>query len=162
VSRRVDSARELSTRSSAESDLIGGFLCVIPGDASLDQLLRDPRQLPRVTIGIPLVGTGSNRANAPVPYKVNFAVLDGPAGVLACGHRRMQAVGDLGVADANLRADVRTEELLTAPSLGDEKATADVEGSLDHTDRRSEYRGFVNPTWRQPIRALSSHFSKPL
>jgi len=93
---------------------------------------------------------------------VNFAVLDGPAGVLACGHRRMQAVGDLGVADANLRADVRTEELLTAPSLGDEKATADVEGSLDHTDRRSEYRGFVNPTWRQPIRALSSHFSKPL
>src|SRR5258707_2823545 len=118
VSRRVDSARELSTRSSAESDLIGGFLCVIPGDASLDQLLRDPRQLPRVTIGIPLVGTGSNRANVPVPYKVNFAVLDGLAGVLACGHRRMQAVGDLGVVDANLRADVRTEELLAAPSLG--------------------------------------------
>jgi hypothetical protein len=48
----------------------------------------------------------------------------------------MQVVGDLGVADANLQADVRTEELLAAPSLGDEKASADLEGSLDHTDRR--------------------------
>ena len=45
----------------------------------------------------------------------------------------MQVVDDLGVADAE-QAAVRTEELLAAPSLGDEKASADVEVSLDHTD----------------------------
>src|SRR5437588_5497897 len=38
-----------------------------------------------------------------------------------------QAVRDLGVADANLRAAVRTEELLAAPPLQEEKARADAE-----------------------------------
>src|SRR5437764_9809989 len=38
-----------------------------------------------------------------------------------------QAVRDLGVADANLQAAVRTEELLAAPPLQEEKARADAE-----------------------------------
>ncbi len=38
-----------------------------------------------------------------------------------------QAVRDLGVADANLQAAVRTEELLAAPPLREEKARADAE-----------------------------------
>jgi HlyD family secretion protein len=38
-----------------------------------------------------------------------------------------QSVRDLGVADANLRAAVRTEELLAAPPLQEEKARADAE-----------------------------------
>ncbi len=38
-----------------------------------------------------------------------------------------QAVRDLGVADANLRATVRTEELLAAPPLDEDKARADAE-----------------------------------
>src|SRR5437667_3938465 len=38
-----------------------------------------------------------------------------------------QAVRDLGVADANLRAGVRTEELLAAPPLQEEKARADAD-----------------------------------
>src|SRR5260370_14729838 len=38
-----------------------------------------------------------------------------------------QAVRDLGVADANLRATVRTEELLAAPPLQEDKARADAE-----------------------------------
>jgi HlyD family secretion protein len=38
-----------------------------------------------------------------------------------------QAVRDLGVADANLQAAVRTEELLAAPPLREEKARADSE-----------------------------------
>ena len=38
-----------------------------------------------------------------------------------------QAVRDLGVADANLRAAVRTEELLAAPPLQEERARADAE-----------------------------------
>src|SRR5438477_13061399 len=38
-----------------------------------------------------------------------------------------QAVRDLGVADANLQAAVRTEELLAAPPLQAEKARADAE-----------------------------------
>src|SRR5467141_1667819 len=38
-----------------------------------------------------------------------------------------QAVRDLGVADANLRAAVRTEELLAAPPLQEDKARADAE-----------------------------------
>src|SRR5712671_3745284 len=38
-----------------------------------------------------------------------------------------QAVRDLGVADANLQAAVRTEELLVAPPLREEKARADAE-----------------------------------
>jgi HlyD family secretion protein len=38
-----------------------------------------------------------------------------------------QAVRDLGVADANLRAAVRTEELLAAPPLPEDKARADAE-----------------------------------
>ena len=38
-----------------------------------------------------------------------------------------QAVRDLGVADANLRAAVRTEELLAAPPLREETARADAE-----------------------------------
>ena len=38
-----------------------------------------------------------------------------------------QAVRDLGVADANLRAAVRTEEFLAAPPLQEEKARADAE-----------------------------------
>jgi HlyD family secretion protein len=38
-----------------------------------------------------------------------------------------QAVRDLGVADANLRASVRTEELLAAPPLQEDKARADAE-----------------------------------
>jgi HlyD family secretion protein len=38
-----------------------------------------------------------------------------------------QAVRDLGVADANLRAAVRTEELLAAPPLQEEKARADAD-----------------------------------
>jgi len=38
-----------------------------------------------------------------------------------------QAVRDLGVADANLRAAVRTEELLAAPPLEEDKARADAE-----------------------------------
>src|SRR6266853_5182828 len=38
-----------------------------------------------------------------------------------------QAVRDLGVADANLRTAVRTEELLAAPPLQEEKARADAE-----------------------------------
>src|SRR5437867_3291714 len=38
-----------------------------------------------------------------------------------------QAVRDLGVADANLRAAVRTEELLAAPPLQEEKARAAAE-----------------------------------
>src|SRR6059058_3662880 len=38
-----------------------------------------------------------------------------------------QAVRDLGVADANLQAAVRTEELLAAPPLEEDKARADAE-----------------------------------
>jgi HlyD family secretion protein len=38
-----------------------------------------------------------------------------------------QTVRDLGVADANLRAAVRTEELLAAPPLQEDKARADAE-----------------------------------
>ena len=38
-----------------------------------------------------------------------------------------QAVRDLGVADANLQAAVRTEELLAAPPLQEEKARADAD-----------------------------------
>lgn len=38
-----------------------------------------------------------------------------------------QAVRDLGVADANLRAAVRTEELLAAPPLQEDRARADAE-----------------------------------
>src|SRR2546427_5676902 len=38
-----------------------------------------------------------------------------------------QSVRDLGVADANFRAAVRTEELLAAPPLQEEKARADAE-----------------------------------
>ncbi len=38
-----------------------------------------------------------------------------------------QSVRDLGVADANLRAAVRTEELLAAPPLEEDKARADAE-----------------------------------
>ena len=38
-----------------------------------------------------------------------------------------QAVRDLGVADANLRAAVRTEELLAAPPLQEDKARADAD-----------------------------------
>src|SRR6266404_3229272 len=38
-----------------------------------------------------------------------------------------QAVRDLGVADANLRAAVRTEELLAAPPLEEDKARADAD-----------------------------------
>ena len=38
-----------------------------------------------------------------------------------------QAVRDLGVADANLKAAVRTEELLAAPPLQEDKARADAE-----------------------------------
>jgi multidrug resistance efflux pump len=38
-----------------------------------------------------------------------------------------QAVRDLGVADANLQTAVRTEELLAAPPLREEKARADAE-----------------------------------
>ncbi len=38
-----------------------------------------------------------------------------------------QSVRDLGVADANLRTAVRTEELLAAPPLQEEKARADAE-----------------------------------
>jgi len=38
-----------------------------------------------------------------------------------------QAVRDLGVADANLQAAVRTEELLAAPPLEEDKAKADAE-----------------------------------
>ena len=38
-----------------------------------------------------------------------------------------QAIRDLGVADANLRAAVRTEELLAAPPLEEDKARADAE-----------------------------------
>jgi HlyD family secretion protein len=38
-----------------------------------------------------------------------------------------QAVRDLGVADANLRAAVRTEELLAAPPLPEDKARADAD-----------------------------------
>jgi len=38
-----------------------------------------------------------------------------------------QAVRDLGVADANLRTAVRTEELLAAPPLQEDKARADAE-----------------------------------
>jgi multidrug resistance efflux pump len=38
-----------------------------------------------------------------------------------------QAVRDLGVADANLQAAIRTEELLAAPPLQEEKARADAE-----------------------------------
>src|ERR1700752_1523026 len=38
-----------------------------------------------------------------------------------------QAVRDLGVADANLQAAVRTEELLAAPPLQEDKARADAE-----------------------------------
>src|SRR6267154_1392181 len=38
-----------------------------------------------------------------------------------------QAVRDLGFADANLRATVRTEELLAAPPLQEDKARADAE-----------------------------------
>jgi len=38
-----------------------------------------------------------------------------------------QSVRDLGVADANLRAAVRTEELLAAPPLQEEKARADAD-----------------------------------
>ncbi len=38
-----------------------------------------------------------------------------------------QGVRDLGVADANLRAAVRTEELLAAPPLQEEKARADAD-----------------------------------
>ncbi len=38
-----------------------------------------------------------------------------------------QAVRDLGVADANLQGAVRTEELLAAPPLREEKARADAE-----------------------------------
>jgi HlyD family secretion protein len=38
-----------------------------------------------------------------------------------------QTVRDLGVADANLQAAVRTEELLAAPPLREEKARADAE-----------------------------------
>jgi HlyD family secretion protein len=38
-----------------------------------------------------------------------------------------QAVRDLGVADANLRAAFRTEELLAAPPLQEDKARADAE-----------------------------------
>jgi multidrug resistance efflux pump len=38
-----------------------------------------------------------------------------------------QAVRDLGVADANLRAAVRTQELLAAPPLREDKARADAE-----------------------------------
>ncbi len=38
-----------------------------------------------------------------------------------------QAVRDLGIADANLQAAVRTEELLAAPPLQEEKARADAE-----------------------------------
>src|SRR6266481_6789975 len=38
-----------------------------------------------------------------------------------------QSVRDLGVADANLRTAVRTEELLAAPPLREEKARADAE-----------------------------------
>jgi len=38
-----------------------------------------------------------------------------------------QAVRDLGVADANLRAAVRTEEYLAAPPLQEEKARADAD-----------------------------------
>src|SRR6266852_4389970 len=38
-----------------------------------------------------------------------------------------QAVRDLGVADANLRAAVRTEEFLAAPPLQEERARADAE-----------------------------------
>src|SRR5437879_7013218 len=42
---------------------------------------------------------------------------------VTCG----QDVGDLGVADANLQAAVRTEELLAAPPLEEDKARADAE-----------------------------------
>jgi multidrug resistance efflux pump len=38
-----------------------------------------------------------------------------------------QAVRDLGVADANLQAAIRTEELLAAPPLQEEKARADAD-----------------------------------
>jgi len=38
-----------------------------------------------------------------------------------------QAVRDLGVADANLRATIRTEELLAAPPLQEDKARSDAE-----------------------------------
>src|SRR5438477_6368479 len=38
-----------------------------------------------------------------------------------------QAVRDLGVADANLQAAVRTEELLAAPPLEEDRARADAE-----------------------------------
>src|SRR5947209_6472422 len=38
-----------------------------------------------------------------------------------------QAIRDLGVADANLRAAVRTEELLAAPPLEEDKARADAD-----------------------------------
>ena len=38
-----------------------------------------------------------------------------------------QSIRDLGVADANLRTAVRTEELLAAPPLQEEKARADAE-----------------------------------
>src|SRR6266576_1526772 len=38
-----------------------------------------------------------------------------------------QAARDLGVADANLRAAVRTEELLAAPPLQEDRARADAE-----------------------------------
>jgi multidrug resistance efflux pump len=38
-----------------------------------------------------------------------------------------QAVRDLGVADANLQAAIRTEELLAAPPLQEDKARADAE-----------------------------------
>jgi len=38
-----------------------------------------------------------------------------------------QAVRDLGVADANLKAAVRTEELLAAPPLQEDQAKADAE-----------------------------------
>jgi len=38
-----------------------------------------------------------------------------------------QAIRDLGVADANLRAAVRTEELLAAPPLQEDTARADAD-----------------------------------
>jgi len=57
--------------------------------------------------------TGTIEEEAPVPYKVNFVVLNGSTGVLACGYRRIQVVGDLGSQMMPiLQTDVRTEELL--------------------------------------------------
>ena len=81
----------------------------------------ETRQLARVAICVPFPGVGNNRVKASAVYQVNFVVLDGPASVLACEHRRMQAYW---------KAPVRTEDLLGAPSWEEEKARADAEGSL--------------------------------